>query len=97
MTILNKKIFLNEIEINKFFVEGFNDHPKKLYKESSNFIAKHQDECLVNEISNDVKSYFNNSTDYYVNLLIDNYRKIKKYALLFYSMSHTATSPVSLK
>ncbi len=97
MTILNKKIFSNESENNKLFVDGFNGPSKNLYKESSIYFAKHQDEFLVNKFRNDVISNFKVSTNYYINLLIYDYREIKKYALLFYSMSHTAISKVSLK
>lgn len=78
MTILNKKIFSNENENNKLFVDSFNGPSKKIYKESSIYFAKHQDELLVKEIRNEVKSSFNRNTDYYINLLIDDYREIVK-------------------
>jgi ectoine hydroxylase-related dioxygenase (phytanoyl-CoA dioxygenase family) len=78
MTILNKKILSTENVNNDFLVESFNDSAQNQYSESSIYFAKHQDEWIVNEIRHDVKSYFNNSTDYYVNLLIDDYRDIVK-------------------
>jgi ectoine hydroxylase-related dioxygenase (phytanoyl-CoA dioxygenase family) len=78
MTILNIKILSNENVNNEFLVEIFNDSAQNLYNQSSIHFAKHQDEWLVNEIRNYITSYFSESTDYYVNLLIDDYRDIVK-------------------
>lgn len=78
MTILNAKILSKENVDKKFLAEGSNDCRQYLYNGSSIFFAKHQDELNINEIRNDVKSYFNKKTDYYVNLMIDDYREIVK-------------------
>jgi len=84
MIIFDKEKLFTENVINKFHVEGLDDSSHIVNNESSIFFAKHQDELLVNKIRNDIKSYFNKNTNYYFNLLIDDYREIKKYALLFY-------------
>jgi len=78
MTFLNNKIFSNESKKNKFLVESYNDSAQNLFRESSIYFAKHQDELLVNQIRHYLSSYFSESTDYYVNLLIDDYREIVK-------------------